>query len=178
MSRLLPLAFTLLLLGGCKTLIPNQNPVGSAFPSVTGTSLTGKSVQIPTDFEGKPAVLMIGYTQRSQFDIDRWILGFLQLETPVRLVEVPTIPGLFPGLFANRIDEGMRRGIPREDWPAVVTVYEEAKDIVDFTGNVLGSNARIMLIDSMGKVRWFSDRGYSGGQIKELDTLIRTIGTK
>ena len=163
------------MLSGCRTVVPNQNPTGLPFPSVTGTSLTGKKVQVPTDFEGKPAVLMVGYVQRSQFDIDRWILGFIQLDTPARLVEVPTIPGLFPGLFANRIDEGMRRGIPREDWPAVVTVYEEGADIVNFTGNVLPNNARILLVDEHGKVIWFSDRGYSGGQVKELDTLIRSL---
>lgn len=160
---------------GCRGVTPNKKPVGTPFPSVEGRSLAGKDVQIPLEFAGSPVVLMVGYTQRSQFDIDRWILGFLQLETPVRLVEVPTIPGLFPGLFANRIDDGMRRGIPKEDWPSVVTVYEDAKDIVAFTGNTRPNNARIMLIDRSGKVLWFTDRGYSGGQVKELDRLIRSL---
>jgi hypothetical protein len=163
------------LFAGCRTVVSNKAPTGLLFPAVEGTSLTGKKVQVPTDYEGKPVVLLVGYIQRTQFDIDRWLLGFTQLDTPVRLVEVPTIPGLFPGLFANRIDDGMRRGIPKSDWPSVVTVYDDGEEILNFTGNERPANARILLLDATGKVLWFTDQGYSAGQVKAVDTLVRKL---
>ena len=41
-------------------------------------------------------ILLIGYTQFSQFDLDRWILGLTQLNVNAEVVEVPTIPESSP----------------------------------------------------------------------------------
>ena len=38
-----------------------------------------------------------------------------------------------PGMAADWIDSGMRRGIPSEDWGSVVTVYRDADAIGAFT---------------------------------------------
>ena len=78
-------------------------------------------------------------------------------------------------MFANQIDAGMRKGIPEEDWGSVVTVYDEAAPIVAFTGNENGSNGRVLLLDKQGKVVWFTDRGYSAGQVKALDVALRQL---
>ena len=175
LHRILLLSAVCLVLQACSAVVVNQDPTGKTFPEVRGTSLGGKAYSIPSDFQGEPVVLLIGYKQRSQFDLDRWILGLVQLQTPVRIVEIPTIKGLIPGMFANRIDEGMRNGIPEEDWGSVITVYDEAEPIVDFTGNENGSNGRVVLLDKQGKVIWFADRGYSAGQVKSLDTAVRAL---
>ena len=96
---------------------------GGPFPSVVGEGLDKRTVRIPEDFSGKATVLLIGYTQRAQFDIDRWILGLLQLESPARIVELPTIAGMAPTILQDVISNGMRSGIPEEDWGSVVTVF-------------------------------------------------------
>ncbi|MBT6178154.1 MAG: hypothetical protein HOI23_12985 [Deltaproteobacteria bacterium] len=176
--RLIGLVAVLVLAQACSSTIVNREPVGESFPNVRGQSLAGEQFLIPGDFKGAPVILLIGYKQRTQFDLDRWILGLVQLGTPVRIIEVPTIKGLVPGLFANQIDNGMRKGIPEEDWGSVVTVYDEAAPIVAFTGNENASNGRIVLLDENGQVAWFTDRGYSAGQVKELDTLVRSLSTK
>lgn len=159
----------------CQSTIPNQDVVGLTFPTVTGENLDGEEVTIPDLGDPRPTVLLIGYLQNAQFDADRWLLGLLQAETPVRLLEVPTIPGLFLKTFlANTIDNGMRKGIPFEDWAVVVTLYgEEAETVKAFTGNTGGNNIRVALLDRDGKVLWFHDRGYSAGKMLELDRFVR-----
>ena len=173
--RLMGLVLVLMVAQACSSVVLNREPLGENFPRVQGQSLAGEAYSLPDDFAGQPVVLLIGYKQRSQFDLDRWILGLVQLGTPVRIIEVPTIKGIFPGLFANQIDNGMRKGIPKEDWGSVVTVYDEAAPIVAFTGNENGSNGRVLLLDENGKVLWFADRGYSAGQVKELDAKVREM---
>jgi hypothetical protein len=69
----------------------------------------------------------------------------------------------------------MRRGIPEEDWGSVITVYDDAESILAFTGNQKPNNGRVMLLNKDGKVLWFTDRGYSATQVKELDGLARTL---
>jgi hypothetical protein len=89
----------------------------------------------------------------------------------VAVREVPTIKGLVPGVFAGMIDGGMRRGIPEEDWGAVITVYGDAGEIVGLTGNENPNNARVLLLDEKGRVIWFHDRGYSPRLALEIARL-------
>ncbi|MEM7675495.1 MAG: hypothetical protein AAF449_05775 [Myxococcota bacterium] len=146
---------------GCSAQYPRRNPLGERFPSVVGQALDGTDISIPGDLVGKPVVLIIAFEKNAQFDADRWLLGLLQGKLTTPLYEVPTIPGTLPGLFASKIDEGMRGGIPKEDWATVVTVYGDADKIAQFTGNSRRQNTRVVVLDEQGVVRYFHDRGYS-----------------
>jgi hypothetical protein len=161
---------------GCATRHPNVDPTREPFPRVTGTALDDREVVLPDAFAGKPVVLLVGYEMESQFDIDRWLLGLMMSGTGVTFVELPTIPGLVPGAFANQIDAGMRKGIPREDWGGVITVYgDEAAKIAKFTGDSRDRNARVLLLDAAGRVAWFHDRGYSPRVLLELDAKAKEL---
>ncbi|MEZ5977191.1 MAG: hypothetical protein R3F34_03120 [Planctomycetota bacterium] len=168
----------LLVCASCRSTIPARDPVGEPFPSVVGESLDGVEVRLPQDFAGAPVVLLVAFRQNAQFDLDRWILGLAQAATPVRVVEVPTIPGLVPGLFAGSIDGGMRRGIPIEDWGGVVTLYgDDARRVAEFTGTDPGLVGRVLLLDPHGDVVWSHARGYSAGALLELDARVRSDRT-
>lgn len=158
-----------MLVGGCSTTHANRNPSGEPFPRVEGESLEREPVVIPDDLAGAPAVLLIGYKQSAQFDIDRWLMGLLQADVDAQLVEVPTIPGLMPTIASKWIDDGMRAGIPREDWGAVVTLYgDTAKPVARFTGTENGQLARIVVLDPEGRVVWFTDQGYSARKALDI----------
>ena len=83
-------------------------------------------------YKGEP-VCSVGYQQRSQFDIDRWLIGITQVDLPVKFVELPTIAGMVPSLIGDLIDSGMRSGIPNELWGGVMTVYDDAELVQEFT---------------------------------------------
>ncbi len=155
---------------------PNRDPLGEPFPEVAGKALDGKPWQLPGDLAGGPAILLIGYVQDAQFDIDRWLLGITQVGTPVPFLELPTIEGLAPRMFKGYIDDGMRGGIPIEDWRGVVTLWaDDAASVVALTGNERPNNARVALLDPQGRVAWFADRGYSAAQMVELDAKAREL---
>ena len=174
--RLAALSLALTTLAACSSTVPNRNPVGEPFPTVTGESLDGESVTLPDALAGQPSVLLIGYKQQTQFDIDRWLLGFAQAGLKAPLLEVPTIPSLGASLASGFIDDGMRAGIPKEDWGVVVTVYGgAAKPIVALTGNENGNNARVMVLDADGTIVWFHDRGYSATKVLELIERVTSL---
>ena len=158
---------------GCSKTFEAKDPIGAVFPNVRAKSLAGNSVMLPAFFDSRPVLLLIGYVQDSQFDIDRWLLAIKQLQTPIEVAELPTIQGLFPRLIAGRIDQGMRNGIPEEDWKIVFTVYKDAEQIAKFLGNSRPRNARVVLLDYGGKVIWFHDRGFSADKALELDKAVR-----
>ena len=170
-----PAAALLALLAACASPIPNRDPIGEPFPSVEAETLSGEALRLPEDLGGEPALLLVGYEQDAQFDGDRWLLGLLQAGAPVQVYEVPTIRGWAPRLFAGRIDQGMREGIPSEDWASVATVYGDASKIAELTGTEQGNNMRVLLLDGEGNVVWFHDRGYSAGVLIDLlDAAVRT----
>ncbi|MBK8975394.1 MAG: hypothetical protein IPM29_05675 [Planctomycetes bacterium] len=168
-------AFAVLASSGCATRYEPRDPLGERFPSVTGEALSGEAVRVPEDFAGRPLLLLIGFDQDAQFDVDRWLLGLLQGQVDVAVRELPTIPGFVPRLFSGTIDAGMRAGIPSEDWGAVVTVYGDGDRIARFTGSERDNNTRVVLLDGDGKVAFFHDRGYSAGVLLRLKDAVEAL---
>jgi len=167
------LFISLLGLFSCTSVTPNKNPLGKKFPSIKGTSLTSKEVLIPEDFKGRKTLVLLGYKMDAQFDIDRWLLGLTQLKVSIPIYELPTIKGMIPRMISSKIDQGMRDGIPKEDWVSVITIYKDSDIVIDFTGNERPLNARVALIDENGKVVYFHDRGYSAKHLLELVKKIK-----
>lgn len=142
--------------------------VGQAFPSVSGETLAKQTVSIPNDFKGSYTLLLIGYKQNTQFDIDRWFIGLDMTKTQVNVYELPTIQGLFPRMFSTMIDNGMRAGIPKPLWKGVITIYQDGDTIQAFTGNENPNNARVVLLDAHGVIVYMYDSGFSVKALNEL----------
>jgi len=137
-----------------------------------GQTLEKHDVQIPAIFNAELNLLLIGYKQNSQFDIDRWLIGLEMTETKVDSYEIPAIQGMFPRMFKTQINNGMRSGIPKNLWKGVITLYNDGETMQAFTGNKHPNNARIMLINQQGKILYFYDRGFSVNALKELKKVI------
>ena len=171
-------AVAILTSGGCMATYPNQDPTGRTFPRAQGENLDGESVELPTAYLGAPALYLAGYSQNSQFDLDRWAIGLTQVEFSGQVIEVPTIPGLFPSMFKGVIDNGMRSGIPAEDWAIVITLYgKQATPVATFTGTENPRNGRVLLLDDAGVVRWFWDQGFSAKRLMELKRAAEDLQT-
>lgn len=167
----------LLAASGCSSTFPRRDPTGEVFPSVAGTALDGQQVRFPAAGDGQPLLLLVGFDQDAQFDIDRWLLGLDQAAVSVRAFELPTIPGMVPRMISGTIDSGMRRGIPSEDWGGVVTLYGDASEVARFTGNEDGLTGRVILLDGAGRVVFFHDRGYSVGSLRRLQEALAALAS-
>ena len=170
--RILLIALLMFFTVGCSTTYINQTLIGKPFPAVSGENLEKNKVNIPKDFDGDFTLLLVGYKQNSQFDIDRWLIGLDMTQTKVDAYEIPTIAGLFPRMFSTFIDNGMRKGIPKELWKGVITVYEDGELIQEFTGNENPNNARVLLLDKDGVIIYFYDRGFSVSALNDVRDLL------
>lgn len=137
-----------------------------------GETLKGKKVTIPDEFSGKQTLLLLGYKQDSQFDIDRWLIGLDMTQTSIAVYEIPTIQGMAPRMFSTFINNGMRRGIPKDLWKGVITIYSDGDRIQRYTGNQNPNNTRVILLDEQGKVIYFYDRGFSVDALNNVRKLI------
>lgn len=151
----------LFLITGCMTTYPNKDITGQDFPKISGTSLAQEHIEIPTLFKQKHTLLLIGYKQDSQFDIDRWLIGLDMTNTQVSVYELPTIRGMLPRMFSTVINDGMRAGIPKQLWNGVITIYNDGDTVQRLTGNEQPNNARVVLLNNKGKVVYFYDQGFA-----------------
>jgi len=152
---------------------PSQVSIGDKMIEATGESLQGKTVVMPQDFAGQETLLLFGYKQDSQFDIDRWLIGLDMTQTQVAAYEIPTIQGMLPRMFSGFIDSGMRKGIPKELWKGVVTVYADGDKIQRFTGNINANNARVMLLNKEGTIVYFYDQGFSVEALNDMREALK-----
>ncbi len=173
--RFIVTCFFIFLTAGCTTQYANQTLTGQQFPSVSGESLEQNLVNIPEDFNGKTTLLLIGYKQNSQFDIDRWLIGLDMTNTEVDVYEIPTIQGLFPRMFSTMIDNGMRAGIPKSLWKGVITVYKDGEKVQKYTGNKNPNNARVVLLNEQGIVMYMYDNGFSVEALNQVRSLLSDI---
>jgi hypothetical protein len=151
-----------LLLQSCANYdYPSQVKVGENIIEFEGESLAGEPTSIPRAFAGENTLLLFGYVHKSQFDIDRWLIGLDQTNTQVAAYEIPTIKGMFPQMFSTVFDDAMREGIPKEIWKGVITVYKDGEKVQRYTGNVKPKNARVLLLNAQGEVIHFYERGFS-----------------
>ncbi len=164
-----------ILLSSCGTTYPNRDIVGEQFPRVEGKNLDGEEFTIPDAFKGTKVIVVLGYVQETQFDIDRWSIGFFTAPLPLPpVVEIPTIPGLIPSMFKGSIDNGMRSGIPKQSWKDVITVYgSDGGKIAEWTGTENPRNGRVLLLDENGTVLWFHDGGFG---LPPLQSLLEKLG--
>jgi hypothetical protein len=138
-------------------------------------------MNIPEAFKGKKTLLLIGYKQNSQFDIDRWFIGLDMTKTigegenTVDVYEIPTIQGVLPRMFSSMIDNGMRKGIPQPLWNNVITVYQDGDQVQALTGNTYPNNARVVLLDEHSTIIYFYAEGFSVDALNDNGYINATV---
>jgi len=161
----------MLFMFGCSSSIKNKVTLGKPFPEVRGKSLFGDEVTIPqkvSDFQ----IILIGYKQKTQFDIDRWLIGFEMTGVKVLINELPVLNSWFPDFLQKRIDRGMKSGIPKNLWKNVMTVYDDAEIIKKFLGTENPNNARVVLLDPSQRVIAHYDNGFSSKSLAKILALL------
>ena len=89
--------------------------IGETLPPLRGEFLTGRQAQLPEAASGRVALLALGFTYNSRFQVEAWIGRFRKDfgENPhVTFYEIPMIGGM-ARLGKWFIDSGMRKGTPR-----------------------------------------------------------------
>lgn len=173
MKQQILILFLLSLVVSCSSRkIQNKSVVGELFPEINGISLFGDRINLPASDMKDPQIFLIGYKQKSQFDIDRWLIGFEMTGVKVLIYELPVLDSWFPTFLRKKIDGGMKKGIPKGLWKNVVTVYDDADIIKNFLGTENPNNARVLLVGNNKKVLAQFDDGFSSGSLVKILKLI------
>ena len=157
-----------------KTVAPLA--VGDAFPRLEAEFLTGRKAVLPDAAAGKSALVMMGFTYDSRFDVEKWaehVRREFGANEKITFYEVPVIGGM--GRMAKWfIDSGMRKGTPKELHENVITVYggvDRWKKAMGFS-KTLEDAAYLALLGPDGRVRWLHRGGFSDEAMAALKTVL------
>ena len=132
--------------------------VGDQLPPLKGGFLSGRTAVLPQAASGRVALLMLGFTYDSRFQVEAWAKRFRQdfgTKSGVTVFEIPMISGM-ARMGKRFIDSGMRRGTPKADHENVITVYGGADAWKQRVGFKDSKAAYLILIDQHGRVAWRS----------------------
>jgi len=154
--------------------------VGDVFPRLEAEFLTGRKAVLPDAAAGKSAVVMMGFTYDSRFDVEKWaehVRREFRENGTVTFYEVPVIGGL--GRMGKWfIDSGMRKGTPKELHENVITVYggvDRWKKAMGFS-KTQEDAAYLALLGPDGRVRWIHRGGFSEEAMTALKAAIAGSG--
>ena len=155
--------------------------VGDVFPRLEAEFLTGRKAVLPDAAAGKSALVMMGFTYDSRFDVEKWaehLRREFAANDAFTFYEVPVIGGM--GRLAKWfIDSGMRKGTPKELHENVITVYggvDRWKKAMGFSKS-LEDAAYLALLGPDGRVQWMHTGGFSDDAMAALKAAIPGSGT-
>jgi len=142
--------------------LPTVNP-SRRLPVVTGKDLNGKAWQAPADFPAGRTLVILGYEEEQQKEIDTWTagLGLTRRENTLPWVEMPVIDE--PGVIMRWIiDTGMQRGIPdKEVRSHVWTVYTNRREFLKACGIESMNAIHVLVVTREGDVLAMESGGYT-----------------
>lgn len=127
------------------------------FPTITGETLTGRTLELPQEFEEPLNLVFVAFRREQQADVDSWLSVARDLEASfpdLRYYELSVISHLYaPARLV--IDGGMRAGIPDEDTrERTITVYTD-KHTVRRALDIDSEDAmQAFLVDRDGSIYW------------------------
>jgi hypothetical protein len=151
--------------------------IGDRFPKLHGEFLTRRKVVLPQAAEGRVTLLLLGFTYKSRFAVEKWAERFgaeYKSDPRVTFYEAPMIGGV-ARLAKWFIDSGMRRGTPEENYERVVTVYGRTNTWKQRVGFVEPDTAYLILLDHTGKVAWRHQGGFEDAAFQALSRKTREL---
>ena len=155
--------------------------VGDRMPALKGDLLSGKPAVLPDIAAGQTALVALGFSYDSRFQVEAWAKAFRARfggRPDVTLFEVPMM-GSAARLGRWFIDNGMRKNTPPELHGRVMTVYGSNADWKTRVGFAAPDAAYLVLIDGQGIVRWLAQGPVSDTRVEELagivDSLSRSV---
>jgi hypothetical protein len=146
------------------------------FPSVTGSNLQRRKLDLPEGFEGELNLVLIAFQQWQQRQVDTWIPFVKQFEeahSALRYYELPTIQRL-NALARTFINEGMRAGIPdpvaRE---RTITLYVDKNAFKQALQLPREDDIYVLLLDREGRVLWRAEGSFTQEKGESLVAAVR-----
>jgi len=145
-------------------------------PRITGETLSGRQVSLPSVSAGSAAIVCIGFSHASQSQLKSWADRTSEAfgqngRVHVYLVAVLEDARLVRGMAVH----GMRSRVPAQQQDHFVVVYEGERELKRIAGFRRSEDAYILLLDPRGEIQWVNHGPASDAALQELTDHVHSI---
>ncbi len=171
-----------LLAPSCGTAVTGVefDPAAPTFPNVQGDNLNGRGVKLPSGADAPFAIIMVGFYEPQQDQINTWLPTARELADQFPNVEYYELPVLNSGAAMVRgfIDGGMRRGIPQTAArERTITIYTDREEFRRLAGIARDDQAWIGVVDRAGRVYWSALGSARPDQLVQLSSVVMQLAS-
>jgi hypothetical protein len=128
--------------------------LGAALPHTEAETLSGKKIVLPDALNGRPTIVVVGFTKRSQSQTAAWSTQLTKdygTEPRLQRYSVAVLDEV-PGLIRGLVISGIRRSVPKEQQDTFVILTHDAKPWRDLAGITNADDAYVILFDNTAHV--------------------------
>jgi hypothetical protein len=128
--------------------------LGAALPHTEAETLSGKKVVLPDALDGRPAIVVVGFTKRSQSQTAAWSTRLTKdfgAEPRLQRYSIAVLDDV-PGFIRGMVISGIRRGVPAEQQDTFLVITHDAKPWRDLAGITSADDAYVILFDNTAHI--------------------------
>ena len=146
--------------------------IGDAFPQVSGQTLTGKSLELPSAAASRRAVVIFSFSKAAGKDARLWSIGIskdLPQDVPIySVIMLESVPKLFRSMVVSGIQDNMP--LPMQD--RTIVLYRDEKLWKQRLAVTDDRHAYVVLLGPGGRIRWSNSGAASDAQSMRLKNEI------
>lgn len=160
------------LLSAAFMLLAAFSPANEDFPELTGKTLSGKTVTIPTDVTGKYTLVGIAYSMKAQDDLETWIEPVYQslMDNPFFPVNLYFIPmtGDIKLMSQDKMETRMKEMMDSKLYKYILVYPGEPKPYVSALDMKEKDTPYFFVLDPKGKVVYSTSGAYSEKKLEAI----------
>ena len=128
--------------------------LGAALPHTEAETLSGKKIVLPDALTGRPTIVVIGFTKRSQSQTAAWSTQLAKdygTEPRLQRYSIAVLDDV-PAFIRGMAISGIRRGVPKEQQDNFIVLTHDAKPWRDIAGITNADDAYVILVDNTAHI--------------------------
>jgi hypothetical protein len=148
---------------------------GELFPTISGTTLSGKLLELPAAAISKPAVVVFTFSRTAGKDAHLWnehlVRGFSNAVPGYDIIVMESVPKLFRGIAMS----GIRSSMPPSVQDRTVVLYQDEKLWKRRLAVSDNNRAYVVLLEPDGRLRWNNSGAFTDSEYARLKNEIELM---
>ena len=156
---------------------PDARPLHTRepFPNISGNTLSGRLLELPTAATGKPVVVVFSFSRTAGKDAHLWnehlAREFSNAVPAYEVVVMESVPKLFRGMAMS----GIRSSMPLSRQERTVVLYRDEKLWKLRLAVSDDKRAYVVMLGPDGHLRWSNSAAYSDSEYAQLKHAIELL---
>ena len=152
----------------------------SSFPPMDGKTISGKSINLPSDFKGKRSLIGVAFSKKAEENLRGWFEPvYRRLVDPPKVSFIPEDPfegnilfvPMLKGLAssaAGKVEKEIRKGVDSKIHGYIMLYAGSLKPYKEGLGLEVKEDPYFFVLDENGTIVYTTDGSYSESKMEEI----------